>query len=210
MNDQDKRSFHTLLKDVHSFYRQDLTDFAARVWWEAMHAFSFEQVSKGFSAHAADPKAGSFLPKPADLVRILQGTHEDRSLLAWGKTLEAMQRVGAYTSVVFDDPAIHAAIVDMGGWAKLCRSEHDELQFVQKRFTELHAAYTRRGSFDYPRKLTGVCEIENSARGHRAQPPVLVGNQIAARQVLELGTDGPKTEMKTLGQALIPNASKEG
>jgi hypothetical protein len=200
MDTSDKRQFYALLKDVHSFYRQDMTTFAATVWWEAMQPFSFEQVSKGFSAHAADPKHGTFLPKPADLVRILQGTHEDRSLMAWGKALEAMQRVGAYTSVVFDDPAIHAVVQDLGGWPKLCRSEHAELQFVQKRFCDAHAAYTRRGSFEFPRQLSGVCEIENSAAGRRTQPPVLVGDQTQARRVLELGTTGTKTEMRTLGQ----------
>jgi hypothetical protein len=53
------------------------------------------------------------MPKPADIVRNLQGTASDRSLIAWGKLLEAMRRVGAYRSVAFDDGAIHAAVEDM-------------------------------------------------------------------------------------------------
>ena len=49
----------------------------------------------------------------------LDGTVTDRAALAWGKVLEAMSSVGAYSDVVFDDPAIHAAIEDCGGWVKI-------------------------------------------------------------------------------------------
>ena len=58
-----------------------------------------------------------------------------------------MQRVGAYRSVAFDDGAIHAAIEDMGGWPAVCRGKADELPFLQKRFTDLHRAYSSRPEF---------------------------------------------------------------
>ena len=68
------------------------------------------------------------------LVRQLAGTATDRAMLAWGKAIDAASRVGAYTDVVFDDPAIHAAIEDMGGWPKFCRGDVKDLSYLQHRF----------------------------------------------------------------------------
>lgn len=198
----DKPQFMKLLTDVMAFYRQDVSPFALSVWWQAAQPFDFEQVSKALTAHAMDPERGQFAPKPADLVRQLQGTNSDRSLIAWGKVLDAMQRVGAYSSVVFDDPVIHAVIEDLGGWVKLCRSEMNEIQFVQKRFCDSYKAYAGRSEgISYPGKLMGAHDIENVKGGYRSQQPVLIGNAEKAKQVLRLGAVGPKTEFTQLGSS---------
>lgn len=175
MTDDDKRALYGLLKNVHDFYRADLTPFAAQVWWNALQPYSLEQVQKAFTAHASDPKVGSFCPKPADLVRVLQGTHEDRALLAWGRVFDAIRRVGQYQSVAFGEPAVHAAIIDMGGWPKICASTEDELPFLQRRFCELHQAYTRRGGIDAPEYLPGLSAIANGGAGYAVKGPVPVG-----------------------------------
>jgi hypothetical protein len=216
MNETEKRQFWVLLQGVYEFYRcrSDLSDFAASVWWNACRSYSMEQVSKAFSAHLVDPKAGQFLPKPADIVRALSGTHEDRSLLAWGKTFEAMQRVGQYSSVVFDDPVIHAVISDLGGWPKLCQVTEHELPFMQRRFCDAHAAYSRAGRTEYPRMLPGVHDIQNNALGHMRTPskPVLIGDAEAAKQVLANGSTTGKTTFTTLTdaamRALLPAPEK--
>lgn len=203
MTNDDKREFWALLKGVHEFYKMDVSNFAAQVWWNACQAYSLEQVSKAFSAHLVDPKSGQFIPKPADIVKALAGTHEDRSLIAWGKAFEAMQRVGQYQSVAFDDPLIHAVITDMGGWPKLCQSKTDELPFVQKRFCDAHAAYGRTGGTEYPRMLAGVSDIENGANGYKTGPVILIGDPDAANAVIAGGTVGPKIRIQSLQQATL-------
>lgn len=200
MKPSDKANFAQLITDVMAFYRQDVSSFALSVWWEACQSFDFEQVSKALTAHAMDPERGQFAPKPADLVRKLQGTHTDRALIAWGKTLDAIQRVGVYSSVVFDDGVIHAVIEDLGGWPKVCRTQHDELQFVQKRFCDSYRAYAGRPEgVAYPAKLMGAADAENARLGHKVQPPALIGDARAAKQVLACGMTGPKTQITHLG-----------
>jgi len=202
MKPTDREKFAEVLAGVHDFYGKDLSKFAVQVWMQACEAFDVEQVTKALSAHLMDPERGQFMPKPADIVRNLQGTRTDRSLLAWGKVLDAMQRVGAYESVVFDEAAIHAAIEDLGGWVTICRGEMKDLPFVEKRFCDSYKAYINKGDFGFPGELAGVHAIENFARGFRVAPPMLIGNRTDALKVRALGGTKAKTEFTPLLQAI--------
>lgn len=198
MKADDLERFQDLLTDALAFWRQDVSTFALTVWWEACKPFEFEQVSKALSAHAVCPERGRFAPMPSDVVRVLQGTMVDRSLIAWGKLLDAMQRVGAYESVVFDDGAIHAAVEDMGGWTATCRSRAEDLPHLQRRFCELHRAYSARPDIPYPPKLIGEAEAQNRMAGKRVAAPKLVGDPLKAQQVMALGVSGGKTAITAL------------
>lgn len=195
MTPQDAQPFKDLVTSALAYYRQDASTFTLSVFWQACQPFTMEQVRKAMTAHATDPERGQFAPKAADIVRILQGTHTDRAQLAWGKALEAMSSVGAYTDVVFDDPAIHACIEDLGGWPKVCRTETKELSYLQHRFCESHKAYTGRGSFDYPRRLAGdrSPDSEFERKGLRLPRPALVGNPDACKLVFQGGNAHGKT-----------------
>ena len=193
MHATDRAAFRDLLADAMAFYRRDVSTFALSVWWQACQSFDFEQVAKALTAHAMDPERGQFAPMPADIVRQLQGTRTDRSLVAWGKALDAMQRVGAYTSVAFDDGVIHAVIEDMGGWVALCRTTMDELPFTQKRFCDTYRAYASRGDVTYPGLLVGECDANNALKGYRTNPPALIGNPERAKAVMQGGSSQPKT-----------------
>lgn len=192
MQPNDKSALVALVSDVLAYYRQPVSEFTLSVWWQACQPFSLEQIRKAMTAHATNPDGGQFAPKVADLVRILEGTHTDRAMLAWGKVHEAMSAVGAYQDVVFDDPAIHAAIEDCGGWPKLCRTELKELGYLQHRFCESHKAYAARGAFDYPRRLAGdrSSDIEYERKGLPAPAPILVGDVERCRSVFMGGGAG--------------------
>lgn len=209
MQESDKAKFSTLVTEVLAFYRQDASRFAMSVWWEACKGFDFEQVSKAFNSHAMDPERGQFAPKPADVVKALQGTKTDRSRMAWGRAFDAMQRIGAYRSVTFDDPVIHAVIEDLGGWTKLCRSDLNELSYIEHRFCEAYRAYSGRTDLAYPAKLIGEFEAINRHEGRKVSPPVLIGDPQKAADVLRLGGDGAKTQF-TLASSVIPAFQIEG
>lgn len=212
MNHSEKTKFIEVLTGVHDFYGKDLSKFAIAVWLQACDTFDVEQITKALSAHLMDPERGQFMPKPADIVRQLQGTNTDRSLIAWGKVLDACQRVGAYTSVCFDDGLIHAAIEDLGGWMKLCRSETKDLGYLQTRFCASYKAYASRGDTAYPAMLPGEHAIANAVKGYAAQPPVLIGDPIKAQRVLANGVDGPKTQITHASTALqqLQGIKREG
>lgn len=195
MSPTDKPALVRMITDVLAYYRQNVSEFTLSVWCHACEPFTLEQVSKALTAHATDPEHGQFAPKVADLVRILAGTHTDRAQLAWGKTLEAIGTVGAYSDVVFDDPAIHACIEDMGGWPKVCRTEMSELSYLQHRFCQAHKAYTGRGEFEYPRRLMGDRSPDHEYEKFRIPPPkpALVGDSERCKRVYQGGNVAGKT-----------------
>lgn len=182
-----------ILAGVYSFYRADLSEFHARTWLRGLSAYDLDQIQEAFDRHVSDPEVGQYLPKPADIYRHLQGTHGDRALVAWGKVFEAIQHVGAYQTVIFDDPVIHATIDDLGGWVQINQITNDELPFLQRRFTDTYRAYSRRGDVKHLPQLTGITEATNRLGGFPVPPPVLIGDPDKAREVQRLGVARPKT-----------------
>jgi hypothetical protein len=202
----DKPAFVQLVSDVMGYYRQSVSEFTLSVWWQACQPFDLEQVSKALTSHATDPERGQFAPKVADVVRILSGTVTDRAALAWGKVHEAMSAVGAYRDVCFDDPAINAALEDLGGWPKNCRTELKDLSYLQHRFCESYKAYTGRGTFAYPRSLMGdrSSDAEYEKKGIRPPAPALIGDSSKARTVYEGGSASGKTLVTYAGDLALP------
>lgn len=189
MKSDDMPEFGRLLNGAMAFYGQSVSEFALSVWWQACQGFELEQVRNAMTAHAMDAERGHFAPKPADIIRQLQGTTSDRALIAWGKAYDAIASVGAYQTVVFDDPAIHSAVSDMGGWPKLCRSSMADLQFTQKRFCDAYRAYAARPESVHPAKLVGEHEQSNAVGGYASAAPTLIGNPERAMQVMLMGAN---------------------
>ena len=195
MNQSEKQAFGKMVTDVMAYYSKDASEFTLNIWWQALQAFEMDQVGKALTAHATDAERGVYAPKVADMVRVLSGTMTDRAMLAWGKVHEAMGSVGAYSDVVFDDPAIHASIEDCGGWVKMCRSQVEELSYLQHRFCASHKAYTGRGEFEYQRRLIGDRSPDHdyTTRGIPLPKPAIVGDIDKARLVYRGGNVGGKT-----------------
>ena len=197
MNPSEKPEFAKLITDVLGYYRQDASSFTLSLWWQACQGFEVAQVSKALSGHAMDAERGVYAPKVADVVRVLAGTMTDRAALAWGKVLGAMSAVGAYSDVVFDDPAIHATVEDLGGWVKVCRGETAELGCLQHQFCQLHKAYTAQGKFEYQRRLIGERSPDSdfTLHGLPLPRPAIVGDQNVAFQVYKAGSQSAKTNI---------------
>ena len=221
MIDSDKPAFATLMTDALAFYGKDVSRFALDVWWQSCQPFEFDQVARALMRHAMDAERGQFAPKPADIVRQLAGTATDRAMLAWGKAIDAASRVGAYTDVVFDDAAIHAAIEDLGGWPKFCRGDVKDLSYLQHRFTQSYSAYGNKGDFDYPARLMGDRSPDDvyAKRGLPPPKPAVIGDVEKARAVAQIGRRGGKTPIaftrvvdaieRRDATALLPNEAGE-
>ncbi len=189
MQESDSQAFALLIAGVYAYHRQPCSDALIGMYWRGCQHWDLEQVRRAVDSLTRDPEAGKFPPKIGDITRMLEGTQSDRAALAWGKALEAMGSVGAYTDVVFDDPAIHAAIEDLGGWPKVCRTEIKELGYLQHRFCEAYRAYVGRGKFDYPKRLGGdrSPDSEYIKFGRPVPKPAVIGDVQRARLVYQGG-----------------------
>lgn len=184
-----------ILAEVAELYGASLTAGAVGLWETALGRYEVEQVRKAFESHMRDPDGGRFMPKPAHLMKFLEGNATDQAAIAWGKALDAASSVGAYTDVIFDDPAIHATIEDLGGWPNFCRTETAELSYLQHRFTQSYQAYAARQNFDYGRKLNGdrSPDSEYEKKGLPLPRPALIGDPVQAQAVYRLGGTSGKT-----------------
>lgn len=207
MIDQDRKQFFALIAGVYAFYDKGFSDFAGRVWWEAMKPFDMAAVSDALNRHCVNPDVGQFMPKPADVVRMLQGSTQDAALVAWSKVDRAVREVGTYRSVVFDDALIHRIVVEMGGWVALATTTSDEQwPFTRNEFVNRYRGYRGRSAIpEYLPVLIGMAEAHNRKAGFDAEPPTLIGNPQLAQQVLLGGSTTPILPVQQLAPAAAAN-----
>lgn len=192
MRDSDKPDFLVALKGVHDFYRQDLSKFAGSVWWSAMQPYDLAAVVDALGRHAMNPDGGQFMPKPADVVKMLSGSTADAALQAWANVDRAVRVIGTYRDVGFDDALIHRVVYEMGGWIEFGRKTEDEWPFVRNEFVTRYRGYRMRSMApDYPRVLVGIANAANSEKGMTQEPPVLIGNPEVASRVVAGGAVTP-------------------
>jgi len=74
MRETEQRHFIELISQMMTFYGQDITKFAHDVWWEACKPFALDVVQQALAQHVMDAERGQWCPKPADIIRQIQGT----------------------------------------------------------------------------------------------------------------------------------------
>lgn len=189
MTENDRREFAELLAGALAFWGKQLSAFTLEVWWRALQPYDLATIRRAFSVHAVDPEQGRFAPMPADIVRLIGGTHTDAALVAWSKVDRAVRHVGTWVDVVFDDPLIHRVITDMGGWTRFSTSTETEWPHVAREFQNRYRGYAmKREVPDYPPVLTGHGNQVNALNGQRLDPPVLIGDRERAALVAHRGT----------------------
>jgi hypothetical protein len=194
MNNNDMTLFVELLTGALEVYGQKTSKLVINVWWNALERYDYETVQKAFSDHIVDPDVGQFAPKPANIIRNIDGSRETRAMVAWAKVHKAIRSVGGGSTVCFDDRFIHATIGDMGGWSKVCKVEEDEMPFKAREFEKRYNSYSKHGTNEYPRKLMGTYEAQNLAQGFMnfISAPVTIGDIEQCRNVYKHGSDSVK------------------
>ena len=185
MDRKDYHAFSEAMVQLGVLYRHPIEPFLVEMYWEALQRFRFADIACALRAHIQNPDTGQFLPKPADVVRFLEGSSRTQSLQAWTKVVEAIRHYGGYTSVAFDDPLIHAVIRDRGGWPTLCEVTVQELPFCAKDFQARFEGYVGRPPGQYPPVLAG--RLTNPT-----DIPVFIGDAEKAKALYQQGA-GPLT-----------------
>lgn len=199
MKQHEFSKFSELMYLVAEQYGKTLSDGLIALYWQGLANYDFDAVKQALSRHMQNPDNGQFMPKIADVVRMMTGTTQDSALIAWAKVEKALRQVGSGQSVVFDDAVIHAVLVDMGGWIALGKVTEKELPFKAKEFENRYRGYkTQGGVTEYPKKLIGSYEAHNNRSGFKSERPVLIGKEDKARAVYLGGQVQVKTGFKQL------------
>jgi hypothetical protein len=187
MQADDIPKFTVMLLGIGELYRRPLSKFLTDIYWQSLKQFEWQDVEKAFQAHIHNPDCGQFFPKPADIVRWIEGTGETRALQAWSKVEQAITQVGIYQSVAFDDPLIHAVLENMGGWIKLCSLTFEELPFRAHEFQKRYMGFVNKKPERHPQYLKGLTELENAKNGFPLPATRLLGDLKKSAEVMRLG-----------------------
>jgi hypothetical protein len=210
MNKQtDYARFLSILTGIADYYGKELSEGVISLYWQGLMQYDLPAVEKALWEHTQNPDNGQFMPKIADVCRGLQGRTQDQAALAWSKVDTAVRRIGTYSDVVFDDPIIHRVLADMGGWIKLGTHTDDDWPFVAKEFENRYRGYKLRGEVpEYQPVMTGIANAHNQKEGFRSQPPMLIGNEAKAKQVMLAGTNEQLIQMRLASDTITSAAIK--
>jgi hypothetical protein len=206
MNANEATRFFSILTGIADYYGKTLAEGVQALYWEGLKAYDLPAVEKALWAHTQDPDSGQFMPKIADVTRHLQGRSQDQAAIAWSKVDSAVRRVGTYSDVVFDDPIIHRVIADMGGWIKLGTATDENWPFLGNEFQNRYKGYKLRGEIpEYPPVMIGIANAHNAKEGFKQQPPMLIGHEAKAKQVMLAGTREQLVQMRLAGEHVVPS-----
>lgn len=167
MIDSDKQEFADAVREVLKSYRQECGSFTLKIWWAALVNNDLKTVLNAMAAYCAHPDKCKFAPKAGDIVGMIEGTSADRKELAILAFSKAIQNVSSYDTVVFDDPAIHhAIIVGFGSWQEFGMYQESKFECQEQRRTFLAAYASFKKDTPYLPKLIGILERDNSAEGY--------------------------------------------
>jgi len=207
MIESDFKDFSGLLSAVSELYGKPPSPMMQSMYWSALREYDLLAVRQAFDRHVKNPDVGQFMPKPADIIRMMAGTTQDAALVAWAKVDRALRQVGPYRDVVFDDPLIHRTLADMGGWVPLSAKTDDEWPFTAKEFENRYRGYKLRNDTpEYPRVLTGIANAHNSVHRKAVEKPMLIGDQEKAWQVMIGGTDNPLLKFTLAGDSIATDS----
>jgi len=201
MTENDKKAFLAVMYKLFAIYEMPLENkHLLSAWFDALSDYDIEEVAVAAQRYIKSPDFGTYKPKPADLIKMIEGTSADRALMAWSKVESAVRSIGTYVTVAFDDPIIHRVIADMGGWVALGEKSEDELPFVAKEFGNRYRGLAQKQETPaHPRKLYGVIDTSNGATGHvEEMAPVLIGDRDKAGSILAGELIGDNTLRKLL------------
>lgn len=165
MNSNDKSEFAEIWTAAFNMYNKSISHQTLSITFESLSQYDMTLIRKGLAQHIQSPETGQFCPKPADIIKQIEGTFAERAAMAWSLVEYGIRHVGAWSSIKFDDPVIHIVLERLGGWVVICKIKENELAFKQKDFINSYQ-HTLQRSLPYktPSILKGIIDCQQ-------QPP---------------------------------------
>lgn len=198
MNKENRESFFSFMTGVCELYGKKASKELLAIYWQALERYQLADILQAINAHTLNPDSGQYMPKPADVVRYIDGGQQSQAMRAWSKVEKAIRTVGGYQSIIFDDAIIHQVISDMGGWIALASVAGDKLSLKAMEFEKRYQGFKINPPKSWPCKLIGIVEARNSAEGFKPPAPVLIGEQAKCLLVHDKGSEQSGPEVKRL------------
>ena len=142
------QEFNTSFKPFLDYFpSQDMTKARINIYCLALSQLTAEQLQKAFISMVQNRVYKNY-PQVAEILQYATGTTENdlnsRIVIAKQILKNAVIYNGAYSSVEFEDKAIHAVIDSVGGWQKLCLMASEDFEALMTfEFKKIYEAYAR-------------------------------------------------------------------
>jgi len=105
-----------LLGAMVNIYKYDLSDAEAVLWeHEVFSRYPEEQIMRALKAHMESGRPDAkFMPRYGEIKKMLE------PMGGFAQVVQAVREAGPYAPPDISDPALLAAIHQMGGWATVC------------------------------------------------------------------------------------------
>lgn len=141
MEQNHRHNFNRTMHLMGQIYRQKLSPDTLNLYWHFLKKYPWPTIQWAFKYHVQNPEYGCWMPKPADIIRYLDGDQQSKTLKAWSQVQSALSIVGSYGVMPFTDKYICAVIRDMGGWSRLCQCLNKNMGFMQREFEQRYQRY---------------------------------------------------------------------
>jgi len=199
MNRDDADTFGRLFAMLNLAYpRQPLTSETQTLYFERLRRFTVPQVKAAINR--AIDYGGDFPPSVANLISMIEGSDTERAVSMWSRLhLAARAGYGTMRGLDFGDPVAHAAVVAMGGWARMYELNHRDSESVdravaRREFIDLYMVFLHRG---VPEGTPGALCCDQSRVG--VMPSMRIGEfglpDASAYPTLPASTDLPVVDV---------------
>lgn len=181
MDNQDRERFAMCMAAMAEAFSQVVSDIKGDIYYKALSDIPIEAIERAVWSIINTRTTATF-PKVAEIREAVSGKVEDSAMLALSKVEKAVREVGGYSSVVFDDPVIHAVVSTFNnGWVGICDMSCEEWKWSRKDFLKLYEAMSRNGRGNIEPVLHGRHYIQNDNAGYKkAEEIEYVGDKVKA------------------------------
>jgi hypothetical protein len=156
------RRFHAAVTTLATEYEKEISGQRIKIWWVELERYPIDFIEQAFKTLL---RTNRFFPKLSEVIEILDGSAQDKAILAWRQVYDAVRNGESDrgTSLQFIDKAIQPAVRMIGGWQRLRKMREDEVPFRQREFVAAYAAAQKTAILDYEQ-----IECSETRRGIKA------------------------------------------
>ena len=159
----DKQRFIEIMVGLCDLYGKTPSEFIYDTYYGVFKDYTEKEFSSAITKCIKNRKYNS-LPNPAEILEYLEGTSDDKAMMAWLQLKEAVCKGGFNKSVEFADPIIAKALDNLGGWEWFCNSSIEEEPFNQKRFMDIYRLLDKSGLPIENKRLVGFIGGKNNTK----------------------------------------------
>lgn len=163
MTDAEFPSFATSLGIAAETLDAPISELRIRGYFDSLRDLPLAQVQLALKQSMRD---ATFMPKPAEIRRHIQGSTDDAAALGWATVQQAIRKVGRYGNprAALGEAGYAAMLASFGDWQAACDMETEgaAVASARKSFVAAYAALERRTQQE---ALLGLGSGERAAQG---------------------------------------------